>query len=56
MISQHTKMWALLDNLREQTGRLDHLYQVEELLKDYEKPEDIIGEGGLLKQLTKAIL
>ena len=29
---------------------------IDELLKDYEKPEDIIGEGGLLKQLTKAIL
>jgi putative transposase len=29
---------------------------IDELLKDYQKPEDIIGEGGLLKQLTKAIL
>ena len=29
---------------------------IDELLKDYEKPEDIIGENGLLKQLTKAIL
>ena len=29
---------------------------VEELLADYKKPEDIIGENGLLKQLTKAIL
>ena len=29
---------------------------IDELLKDYEKPEDIIGEGGILKQLTKAIL
>lgn len=29
---------------------------IDELLKGYEKPEDIIGEGGLLKQLTKAIL
>ena len=29
---------------------------IDELLKDYEKPEDIIGDNGLLKQLTKAIL
>jgi hypothetical protein len=26
------------------------------LLADYKKPEDIIGENHLLKQLTKAIL
>lgn len=29
---------------------------IDELLKDYKKPEDIIGESGLLKQLTKAVL
>ncbi len=29
---------------------------IDELLKGYEKPEDITGEGGLLKQLTKAVL
>ena len=29
---------------------------IDELLKNYKKPEDIIGEGGLLKQLTKAVL
>jgi putative transposase len=29
---------------------------IDELLRGYEKPEDIVGEGGLLKQLTKAIL
>ena len=29
---------------------------IDELLKDYKKPEDIIGDNGLLKQLTKAIL
>ena len=29
---------------------------IEELLKGYEKPEDIIGKNGLLKQLTKALL
>ncbi len=29
---------------------------INELLKDYQKPEDIIGEKGLLKQLTKALL
>lgn len=26
------------------------------LLKDYKKPEDLIGEDGLLKQLTKRLL
>jgi putative transposase len=29
---------------------------VDELLKDYSKPEDLIGETGLLKQLTKALV
>lgn len=29
---------------------------IDNLLKDYKKPEDIIGENGLLKQLTKALL
>ena len=29
---------------------------LDELLKDYKKPEDILGENGLLKQFTKAIL
>ena len=29
---------------------------IDELLRDYKKPEDLIGESGLLKQLTKALL
>jgi len=29
---------------------------VDKLLAGYKKPEDIIGENGLLKQLTKAVL
>ena len=29
---------------------------IDKLLADYKKPEDIIGEHGLLKQLTKAVL
>src|SRR5579864_907583 len=29
---------------------------IDQLLIDYKKPEDIIGENGLLKELTKAIL
>ncbi len=29
---------------------------IDELLVNYKKPEDIIGENGLLKQLTKAVL
>jgi putative transposase len=29
---------------------------IDQLLSNYKKPEDIIGENGLLKQLTKAVL
>src|SRR5512135_290795 len=29
---------------------------LDELLKDYEPPQDILGEGGLLKELTKAVI
>lgn len=29
---------------------------IDRLLKDYQKPEDLIGENGLLKQLTKALV
>ena len=29
---------------------------IDELLKGYQEPEDLIGENGLLKQLTKAVL
>ena len=28
----------------------------DELLKDYQKPEDLLGEDGLLQQLTKALV
>jgi len=28
---------------------------LDELIKDYKKPEDLIGETGLLKQFTKAL-
>ena len=29
---------------------------IDELLKDYEAWQDILGEGGLLKELTKAVI
>lgn len=29
---------------------------LDELLKNYAKPEDLLGEGGILKQLTKALV
>lgn len=29
---------------------------IDSLLSDYKKPEDLIGENGLLKQLTKALV
>jgi putative transposase len=29
---------------------------IDQLLANYQKPEDIIGENGLLKQLTKALV
>lgn len=29
---------------------------IDELLKDYQKPEDLLGENGLLKELTKRLV
>jgi putative transposase len=29
---------------------------IDELLKDYSSPEDLMGEGGIFKQLTKALV
>ena len=29
---------------------------LDSLMKDYKKPEDLVGENGLLKQLTKKLL
>ena len=29
---------------------------LDEILKDYEKPEDLLGKDGLLKQLQKRLL
>ena len=29
---------------------------LEELLAGYEKPEDLLGKGGILEQLTKALV
>src|SRR5205085_11321918 len=29
---------------------------LDELLKDYQKPEDLLGQSGLLQQLSKALL
>ena len=29
---------------------------IDKLLEGYQKPEDLIGENGLLKQLTKALV
>ena len=29
---------------------------LDELLKDYHKPEDLLGQDGLLQQLTKALV
>ena len=29
---------------------------IDELLLTYKKPKDLIGENGLLKQLTKAVI
>jgi len=37
------------------TDRID-LDLVDQLLKDYQQPEDILGENGILKQFTKALL
>jgi putative transposase len=37
------------------TDRIDTAL-IDQLLRDYKKPEDILGENGLLKQFTKALL
>jgi putative transposase len=29
---------------------------IDELPKEYEQPQDVLGEGGLLKELTKAVI
>ncbi len=29
---------------------------LDELIRDYKNPEDLLGENGLLKQLTKTLL
>jgi transposase-like protein len=29
---------------------------IDELLKEYRSPEDLMGEGGIFKQLTKALI
>ena len=29
---------------------------LDELLKDYKSPEDLLGEGGILKELTKRLV
>jgi putative transposase len=29
---------------------------IDKLLKEYKKPEDLVGENGLLKELTKRLL
>jgi putative transposase len=29
---------------------------LDQLLKDYQGPEDLLGEGGILKQLTQALI
>lgn len=29
---------------------------IDELIKNYEKPEDLLGDGGILKQVQKAML
>jgi len=29
---------------------------IDELLKDYESPQDILRDGGLFKELTKAVI
>ena len=29
---------------------------IEELMAEYKKPDDLIGEGGLIRQLSKALL
>jgi putative transposase len=39
---------------RQETNRVDEL--LDELLTDYQSPEEILGESGLLKQLTQRLI
>lgn len=41
---------------REKKSERFDLKLLNELLANYEKPEDMLGEGGLLQQLTKALV
>ena len=53
VVEQVIRPTGLLDpeiNVRPTAGQIDNL------LADYKKPEDLIGEHGLLKQLTKALV
>ena len=50
MISQQTRMYELLDTLQERTRKLDCLYQVEELLKNYDRDIETV-----LKDVVEAI-
>ena len=44
--------------MRKKTNQLDKIDPriIDELIKAYEKPEDLLGEEGILKQVQKAML
>lgn len=43
-----------MTNKKDKNGFSEKL--LDELMQNYQQPEDLIGEGGLLKQLTKALI
>jgi len=45
---------GIVDRTEEPMATTDEL--LDDLMKNYKKPEDLIGENGLLKQLTKALI
>src|SRR2546430_5591340 len=58
MIYDHVSV-SMRTNMQENTMTSVHAKQealIDELLKDYTDPRDILGEHGLLKQLTKRVV
>jgi putative transposase len=51
---QETAFWE--DGVKMTTQKALPNNLIDSLLSNYRKPEDLIGENGLLKQLTKALI
>lgn len=54
MLIYRKKKEAFMTNKKDKNGFSEKL--LDELMQSYQKPEDLLGENGLLKQLTKAMV